>query len=198
MTYHRFVFDSENRKFVGDFEGMYQFEDIESYDSWHSSSLTNLAKRIHLEILNKYNFSSILDFGCGKGFFTHLLKKANNRVIGIDISDTAINKAKSYFKDEIEFFSLKDNNFEVIVDKVDLIVCLETLSYIQNYQDLIYKFSKVTKYLYISLYIPQNPIGFVKSFDDLKQELNKYFIIIYEIIFNVESIFIYCIQKSEN
>lgn len=76
--YHKFVFNKANRKFVGKFEDMYQNEDIEGFDSWYSSNLTHIPKRIHYAILGQYNFNSILDFGCGKGAFTHLLKKSNN------------------------------------------------------------------------------------------------------------------------
>jgi len=39
---------------------------------------------------NIENFDSLLDIGCDKGVFTHLLKKRNNTVLGTDISETAI------------------------------------------------------------------------------------------------------------
>ena len=75
MSYHKYVFDTDKRKFKGNFEEMYQNEEREKFDSWHISNLTILARRVHLEIVNSYNFQTILDFGCGKGAFTHLLKK---------------------------------------------------------------------------------------------------------------------------
>ena len=50
-------------------------EEQEDFDSWNISNLSILSRRIHLEIINSYNFNSILDFGCGKGALTHLLKK---------------------------------------------------------------------------------------------------------------------------
>lgn len=75
MPYHKFVFDKDKRKFLGEFEGMYKSEEQEGFDSWNISNLSILSRRIHLEIINSYNFNSILDFGCGKGALTHLLKK---------------------------------------------------------------------------------------------------------------------------
>ena len=33
--YHKYVFDVKRRKFVGEFEEMYQGEDKENYDSWY-------------------------------------------------------------------------------------------------------------------------------------------------------------------
>ncbi len=46
------------------------------------------------------------------------------------------------------------------------------------------------QYIYITLYIPKNPIGFVKSFRELIKEIEKYFSIEEKIIYNDESIFI--------
>jgi len=75
MPYHKFVFDKDKRKFLGEFEEMYKSAEQEGFDSWNISNLSILSRRIHLEIINSYNFNSILDFGCGKGALTHLLKK---------------------------------------------------------------------------------------------------------------------------
>ena len=111
MSYHKYVFDSDKRKFKGNFEGMYQNEERDKFDSWGASNLRNLAKRIHLEIINSYNFQTILDFGCGKGAFTHLLKKRNNTVTGLDISKTAIKKAQATYGSEIHFDTIKNNDF---------------------------------------------------------------------------------------
>ena len=46
------------------------------------------------------------------------------------------------------------------------------------------------KYLYLSLYIPTNPIGFVKSIDNLITSVDLYFNIEQKIIFNDESVFL--------
>ena len=73
-AYHKFVFDFENRKFLGRFEEMYQAEDVEGFDSWNQEDLRFPRKRISYAILSNQNFPRILDLGCGKGFFTQLLK----------------------------------------------------------------------------------------------------------------------------
>ena len=191
MPYHKYVFDSKNRKFIGNFEKMYSNEDIEGYDSWYSSSLTHLPKLIHLQILNSYNFNRILDFGCGKGSFTHLLKKNNNYVIGLDISSTAIEKAKIMYGNKVDFFVIKDNDFTPHVDKnFDCTICLETFSYIKQWKKVIADIATFTEYIYISLYIPPNPIGYIKNNKDLTSTISIYFNIIEEIIYNKESIFI--------
>ena len=97
--YHKYVFDTDKREFVGEFEKMYQAEDSQGFDSWLERDLRPLRKTISYAILSAYNFSRILDIGCGKGTFTHLLKKQNNHVVGIDLSETAIRKAQASFPD---------------------------------------------------------------------------------------------------
>lgn len=155
MPYHKYVFDLKNKKFIGKFNEMYQREDVEDFDSWFSSDLTHLPKLISLAILNRYNFKNILDFGCGKGSFTHILKKRNNCVLGLDISKTAIKKAKVNYGNKIDFMVIQDNDFTSFVQKqkFDLTIILETLSYIENWRKAIKDISKFSIYIYILLYI---------------------------------------------
>ena len=118
--YHKYVFDLENRKLVGDFETMYQNESKENFDSWHQDDARQLQRKIDLVILEDYNFEKIIDLGCGKGNLTHLLKKKNNTVLGIDISQTAVNIAQERFPD-IDFLSTDVNqieNFSSLMNKM--------------------------------------------------------------------------------
>lgn len=112
--YHKYVFDLENRKLVGDFETMYQNESKENFDSWHQDDTRQLQRKIALAVLEDFNFSKILDIGCGKGALTHLLKKRNNKVFGIDISQTAVNIAQERFPD-IDFRVLDVSNTDGII-----------------------------------------------------------------------------------
>jgi SAM-dependent methyltransferase len=190
QPYHKYVFDTDNRKFVGQFEEMYQSEDSENYDSWFQEDLTHIGKQISVTILNRYNFNSILDIGCGKGAFTHLLKKSNCRVVGTDISETAITKAKSKYRD-VEFYNLTAKETLEKTEVIwDLIIMSEILSYLENWKEVLESVSLVSNYVYISLYLPPNPIGFVKSFEELKNEINKYFDIHVQLLWNDETIFI--------
>lgn len=118
--YHKYVFDIEQRRFIGDFETMYRNEAKENFDSWHQDDTRQLQRKIDLAILEDYNFDKILDIGCGKGSLTHMLKKKNNQVRGIDISQTAINIATERFPD-IDFEYLDINtiiNYNHIVEKM--------------------------------------------------------------------------------
>lgn len=131
QPYHKYVFDVKNRSFVGDFEKMYANEDKEKYDSWFQEDSAHFVKQLSHLILSYYSFDTILDLGCGKGAFTHLLKKTNNQVIGVDISETAIQKASSRCK-EVRF-EVRDAFSALNSEKhFDLIVMMEILSYLKD------------------------------------------------------------------
>lgn len=200
--YHKYVFDVKNRKLVGDFETMYQNESKENFDSWHQDDTRQLQRKIDLSILEDYNFSKIIDIGCGKGSLSHLLKKKNNYVLGLDISQTAVNIAQERFPD-IDFLSTDVNqieNFSSLMNKmggVDLVFTSEVFSYIENWKELLVEISKSSEYFMISLYIPENPIGFVKSENDLVEEIEKNFEVIEHISLNTTN-FVIVFAKRKN
>jgi trans-aconitate methyltransferase len=202
--YHKYVFDLENRKLVGDFEIMYQNESKENFDSWHQDDTRQLQRKIDLAILEDYNFDKILDIGCGKGSLTHLLKKKNNYVLGVDISQTAINIVKERFPD-IDFICTDVNNiknYTSLIDKmggVNLVFTSEVFSYIENWKELLSSISRTTEYFMISLYIPENPIGFIKSEQDLVNEIDKSFEIIEHISLNTTNfVVVFAKGKSQD
>ncbi len=190
MEYHKYVFNNKERKFVGKFDQMYKNE---TSDPWFASDLKNMPKKIHSVVLDGRNWSSILDYGCGKGVFTHTLKKDNNVVLGVDISQNAISKAIDIYGHKVDFIHISNKLWK---QKYNLIVCLEVLSYIELYKEQLEEFSNMSEYIYISLYIPKNPIGYVKNKQDLLSAVNLYFNIETQLIYNEKSIFL--LAKSKN
>ncbi|MFZ5447589.1 MAG: class I SAM-dependent methyltransferase [Thermodesulfobacteriota bacterium] len=183
--YHKYIFNEKKRTFVGKFEEMYREEGFECFDSWHQEDMRVLQNRICQIILNSYNFNTILDVGCGKGTFSHLLKKANNEVTGIDISETAIKIAKGKYPDisfvcvDLNYDSYKELPF--FQKSYDLILFMEVLSYLPNYEKILEAFAKITKYCLVALFIPENPIGFVKSREAMLSAFQTQFTIIEDI-----------------
>ena len=116
--YHKYVFDVANRSFVGEFEEMYQQESVDNFNSWHQDDSRQLNRHIAFSILNQYNFDNILDSGSGKGSHTHKLKRINNHVLGINISESAVNIAPARFPD-IEFQSF-DINGSTLASSLDV------------------------------------------------------------------------------
>jgi 2-polyprenyl-3-methyl-5-hydroxy-6-metoxy-1,4-benzoquinol methylase len=183
--YHKYVFDEKNRRFVGKFEEMYRAESQEGFDSWRQEDLRSLKNQICLAMLNQYNFYSILDVGCGKGAFTHLLKKANNQVHGVDISETAINRARIKYPDIV--FTAADlthagyQDLPVFQASYDVIIFMEILSYLPNWPEVLQLLQRRARFFLASLFIPENPVGFVKSREDLLATVEKYYKILEDV-----------------
>jgi SAM-dependent methyltransferase len=160
--YHKYVFDAEARKLVGDFETMYAAEDREGFDSWYGHDTRHLRLRLALALVDDFNFSSVLEIGCGKGTAAQFLKRRNNRVLGIDISPTAVAKAQSSFPD-IEFRCLDALDIGSLGEKFDLVTIQAVLAYVEPWRELLATVAAMTEYCLVAEYIPAQPIGMVKS-----------------------------------
>lgn len=205
--YHKYVFNEDERCFVGNFEEMYQQEKIKNFDSWHQDDSRQLNRSIALEILSAYNFKKIIDIGCGKGTLTHRLKKINNQIVAIDISPTVVEMARARFPD-IKFKALDVNDvlgLEKYLDKcfdngsadgVDLVFTAECLSYLSNWKDLLASISKRACFLMVCLYVPDEPIGFVKSWHELELAVERDFDVL-EFVHIKKSKFVILFAKSK-
>lgn len=93
----------QDGKFIGKFEEMYQkFE-----DPWHQIEAVedSYARQATLLTLKNCGIRSVLEVGCGLGGFTNYLhvNLPEVYITGMDISETAIEKAKETYCD-LEFF----------------------------------------------------------------------------------------------
>jgi 2-polyprenyl-3-methyl-5-hydroxy-6-metoxy-1,4-benzoquinol methylase len=191
--YHKYVFDVQQRTFVGKFEEMYQAEETEGFDSWHERDLRHLRKTISRTILDAYSFGRILDLGCGKGLFTQFLKKQNNHVVGIDVSPTAIRKARESFAD-IDFRCMSIESLATLEQTFDLAVVMGTFAYVADWPRVIDVLATMTRYFYVAEYIPRpDPIGFVKSPDRLISEVARHFVIRTKVLLDDE----HCLLLAE-
>ena len=137
--------DSNTGTFRGEFEAMYR----EIEDPWGcEAGKSSLNNKIFLDIIfnGDRSFNRILDIGCGLGGLLNTIKIRNQEgyVLGLDVSQTVIEKAKkrcpglsfdcrNILKDE-----LKEGNF-------DLVVLSEVLWYILD--DLPLFFTRVSHLL---------------------------------------------------
>ena len=121
-SYKDYVIRDE--KYIGCFEDMYQNA---AEIPWHQDETANaIFSDITVAILKQRHVSSMLDVGCGLGYLTARLNceiPELTRVVGLDVSPTAIAKAALIFP-EIEFragtFSsdgLGGETFDVVVSK---------------------------------------------------------------------------------
>jgi len=150
-----YIFKTEKGKlkFVGDFDGFYKKENdpwgqkgedsrLKNYYAFSRKNLINTIKSISI------NNKNILEIGCGLGYVVNELhKNISGKITGMDISPTAIIKAKKMFPD-IEFIvgdvcSKKLNcnkKFDVIIMNQLLWYILEKLPYVfKNIDNLLIK-----------------------------------------------------------
>jgi ubiquinone/menaquinone biosynthesis C-methylase UbiE len=169
--YHRFVYDEDRRVLVGEFEEMYRQEIVEGFDSWHQEDLSPNWRGLVLALICAHEPRSILDVGCGKGVFT--ARFCADRILGLDVSETALAKARERVPHG-EFRRLRAEEIDSIGEHFDLAVCLEMLSYVQEWRRFLDELSTVARRLVVSLYLPPTPpIGYITSFDELREGIGQ-------------------------
>lgn len=182
--YHDYVF--KNGRLIGQFEQMYRYsKDI----PWHQDkNAVSFISHADIAFLRQFRYESICDVGCGFGYFTNRLhnelssNEGKPKVTGIDISQTAIKKAKNLFP-EIHFIKgdlikerpLPGEYFDLVVLKESLwYVCHKLSQFLQNLLELV----KVDGFLYVSQSFPAADkwVGqeIVGSPEDLKKILSQY------------------------
>lgn len=125
-------------KLIGKFEEMYQKFD----DPWHQKECLDYSYIRHVTnvSIRKYEINSLLEVGCGLGAFTNFMVKNNPlvNVEGIDISETAIQKAKINYPD-IKFkvgnlleYSEKKLDYDALLFSEIMWFILQDLDMIKN------------------------------------------------------------------
>lgn len=90
---------------------------------------------------------TILDFGCGGGLITYEVYKMNpqSKIIGIDISEVAIKKAKKKVPQAI-FYIIKDGDrLPLKSSTVDFILATDVIEHIYNTKDTMKEFFRILK-----------------------------------------------------
>jgi len=92
-------------RLIGDFENMYRNSDEVP---WHQDRTVHaIFSDLTVVLLSRLRPQSLLDVGCGLGYMANRLKQeieSLNRVVGLEVSETAVAKARSMFPN-IEFHS---------------------------------------------------------------------------------------------
>ncbi len=150
VSYQDYVINDGN--LIGDWEGLYQnFE-----DPWGQSELDQIfdSRRIlSIEWCKKlraeHDINRVIEVGCGFGYLTSELRRHNFASIGTDISESAINKARTINKDSIYFQSSFENFESYLKFDPDIIIMSEVswyvLDHLDDFLDMIDKYSKSRK-----------------------------------------------------
>jgi ubiquinone/menaquinone biosynthesis C-methylase UbiE len=62
-----------------------------------------------------------------------------------------------------------------------VVTCLELLSYLERWRDVVRQCARVARYALVVLYLPESPIGFVKTHDELAEEFGRHFVVQHDI-----------------
>lgn len=179
-SYHDYVFDTVNRRFVGDFERMYQAERDAGFDSWHQDVDGYWHHEICLALVARSRPTSLIDFGCGKGQFTRRLQALlpdRRALTAVDVSPTALATAADRLPDArlLAADLSAPDAWPDLGGPFDVATTLELLSYLERWPEALAAMSRVAKQALVSLYLPADPIGFVKTPEVLAETFARYF-----------------------
>lgn len=150
--------DLHNEKIAIDFyDKRYEDGYMEEWDEIKKNKIKEV-----LGLLNLPQKGRSLDFGCGNGVFTNIIKTAlpNWEVYGVEISPTAIKNAKKKFPN-CNFFEISEADKHT--GSFDLLFSHHVIEHIQNLEET---FSIINNYLKPSAYqLHILPCGNVGSFE---------------------------------
>src|SRR5699024_6354350 len=103
---------------------------------------------------------SVLDLGCGDGYFSKdCIENGAKNVIGVDISNNMIERAKKLNQDDnVEFMCLPMEDLELTNQKFDLIVSSLAMHYIEDYPAMIQKINGLLKNSGEFIFSTEHPI----------------------------------------
>lgn len=105
----------------------------EQYDT-NSNKTRDLDQQVTIEALRAFDFSNVIELGCGTGKNTVFLLEKADQIIGLDFSQEMLNKAKAKIQDERVEFRRADLTVNWAIENgyADLITCSLVLEHIEN------------------------------------------------------------------
>jgi len=120
-----------------------------------------------ITICEKINFTSVIDFGCAKGFLVHALNLLGKKAIGVDISEYALQHCLSSVKDKV---FLLDKPLSETGLSADLLIAKDVLEHIpeEEIDEILSEFYKVCNQAFLVI-----PLGDNDSFRIREYEIDK-------------------------
>lgn len=124
--YHDYIFKGD--KLIGEFDQMYRNS---SEIPWHQDEeAASWICDMSLKVIEPFApYSSVLDIGCGLGYFTKRLRTVSQNITGFDVSQTAVIKARELFPD-IRFEVADITNANWRLKSFDLVVIKDLFWYV--------------------------------------------------------------------
>ena len=114
-----------------------------------------------IEIIKRFNFESVIDFGAAKGYLVHALRQLGKDAYGEDISDYALENC---------FPSVKEFLSKPSFRKTDLLICKDVMEHINEDEvesTLKFLYTKADQFLFVI------PLGDNDSFRIREYEIDK-------------------------
>lgn len=96
--------------------------------------------------LNWVSQLDVLDAACGEGYGSHILAQKARSVVGVDLSNEAIDHARqTYQQENLRFIQSNVLDLEFEDNSFDVVVSFETLEHLSEHEALIKEFNRVLK-----------------------------------------------------
>ncbi|MEN9000831.1 MAG: methyltransferase domain-containing protein [Flavobacteriales bacterium] len=149
-----------------------------SYKLHNEWNLRVKTTRRFLSYLDKNKFDTILDLGCGNGWFTNLLAQSNEqaRVCGIDVNATELEQAARVFDSKNVSFLYCDIFSDQLpfAEKFDLITLNASVQYFADFGKLL---ERITQFLKPNgeIHILDSPFYKKEEIEGAKERTRNYF-----------------------
>jgi cyclopropane fatty-acyl-phospholipid synthase-like methyltransferase len=88
----------------------------------------------------------VLDFGCGAGYGSQMLSRVADKVLGVDISQEAVDFARSrYSAGNLSYDVRSLEKLAVSTDRYDVVVCFEVIEHLEDPLEFLNKLANVLK-----------------------------------------------------
>jgi len=96
---------------------------------------------------NYVKSKAVLDAGCGNGYGSvSLLKAGAKSVVGLDISEEAVNEAKSHYAAPNLHYQVGDlHKLPFATDSFDIVVAFEIIEQVPEFEQVLHEFQRVLK-----------------------------------------------------
>jgi 2-polyprenyl-3-methyl-5-hydroxy-6-metoxy-1,4-benzoquinol methylase len=114
---------------------------------------------VAVDYILKRNPSSLLEIGCGEGFFLEKINSVVDYAEGIDINDHAIEVCHS------KLLNASNNNIDQLLKKYEMIVLFEVLEHLDNLAEVLQSTIELLEERGVLLIAVPNPDSYLKDFD---------------------------------
>ena len=119
-------------------EGTSRFETLEQY------CLYLMHLRAYEEVCVLGKGKSVLDLGCNNGWGTHIVAQAARRVVGVDVSESALEEARRSAKsDNVEFLRVDGEKLPFADGEFDVVASCQVIEHVADYSPYLREIRRV-------------------------------------------------------